>query len=143
MKISPYDLDAIFRAKQHLHNSDWSDNYNPKDKKMSRLGDFQKFTASTNQWPEEKKTLAVCVELAAECGELINRVKKLERKNKLPDAAEKLGIMDEAGDVLWGVSEILNRYGLTFEDCLYLVEQKLKQRMTNNTIINDEARNEK
>ena len=59
--------------------------------------------------------------LGGECGELLNVVKK-EHRDKV-DLRDR--VCDEAGDVLFYLVALLDRYELTIEDCLNANREKL------------------
>ena len=65
--------------------------------------------------------LYLAVALGGECGELLNVVKKEHRdKVELRDR-----VRDEAGDVLFYLVALLDKWGLTLEECLQANCEKL------------------
>ena len=65
--------------------------------------------------------------LAGETGEVCERVKKMIRANpemEFRDVFDRIGLASELGDVLWYVSEIASRLGLTLD---FVAEKNLTE----------------
>ena len=90
-----------------------------------KLGEqYLKETAQTES-NGERPTEYYALGLAGETGELVDLIKKELFHGKAPD---RVGVLLEAGDVLWYLIRTLRRYGWTLEEALAANIQKLAKR---------------
>lgn len=101
--------------------------------------DFQETSASTAHWrdgqDEQYKQMYLCLGLAGETGELIEKVKKMIRNDDgvLSDETRKL-IKLEVGDVLWYLSQLSRELDISFQDAAQANIEKLADRRTRGVI---------
>jgi len=100
------------------------------------LNDYQKTARLTANYKE--KLIYPTIGLNGEAGEVAEKVKKWMRDDKriLTDK-RKLAIALELGDVLWYVASLASDLGITLQAVAELNNQKLKNRVKNNTINGD------
>lgn len=101
--------------------------------------EYQDMAGSTASYPLELGFAYPLLGLSGECGELIERFKKLIRdKNitnfeNIPDADVVL-IVKEGGDILWYLSEIFRKMGVSFTEVAEINIEKLTSRLERGVI---------
>lgn len=100
--------------------------------------EYQANAKKTARYPREHAIYYVAMGLAAETGELINKIKKIIRddNNKLTDE-RKEQIKQELGDVLWYIAMICEETGLNLDEIMEYNNKKLLGRVERNTINGD------
>lgn len=78
------------------------------------MNDYQEFVCRCAS-PRYSKELAA-LGLAGEVGELCDVIKKSTIYPMIPRGRDE--IVDEAGDVLWQLVNLLNQYGITLEEVM-------------------------
>lgn len=91
--------------------------------------EYQMFTNLTAIYDKDKELEYLSLGLGSEVGEVLGKVKKVIRDNNgiLDEERRKL-IIDELGDVLWYISQLLNYMGCTFKKCMNMNAEKLLSR---------------
>ena len=96
------------------------------------LNDYQEQAARTAHFGEKSddyKLMYVCLGLAGESGELIEKIKKVMRNDGGAISEEKReGIKAELGDVLWYLSQIARLSGIKMDDVAEFNIAKLADR---------------
>ena len=108
------------------------------------LDDYAAGAATTAQYPRTKSDLDssanvdllyLALGLTGEAGELANKVKKIVREQAGKATPEQLAnLADEAGDVLWYVSELATACGTTLEAVAQANLDKLASRKARGVI---------
>ncbi len=100
----------------------------------TELEEYQQFVESCPQPTEDKlekvkgsyyKGWWAATQMTCEAGEVLEIFEKAIRKDKDIDANQ---IMDECGDVLWGIAAICNTVGITLDDVIAHNIDKLRKR---------------
>ena len=94
---------------------------------------YQEFTPETAIYPKEYSLSYLFPALASEAGELCGKYQKFLRDHQNISRL-KWEVKDEVGDLLWNVSELLNYFGLTFEEVLVYNRDKLLDRKVRSKI---------
>lgn len=96
------------------------------------LNEYQKkaaFTADFKGWTKDFSMMYLCLGLAGESGEVIEKVKHVMRDSGGKMSAEKREqIKKELGDVLWYLSQIARMSGLKLDDVATTNIKKLRDR---------------
>lgn len=95
--------------------------------------EYQAQTNRTNLYPEEDMLFCIVTGIGSEAGELFGKVNKFYRGDKL-DSGLKLLLMYEAGDILWGLSELATYLGVELSDIADMNIKKLAKRAENGLI---------
>jgi len=95
------------------------------------FNDYQDFTDTTAQYPEEGGDTYVLLGLAGETGEVCDLVKKAIRSGK---PVNRDDLRWELGDVLYYLARVAREFGFTFEEIAYSNKLKLENRMRDGTI---------
>lgn len=102
------------------------------------LDEYQKLAARTAQYPSDDKNyilMYLCLGLAGETGEVIEKIKHLIRDKGGEVSEEKKELLKkEIGDVLWYSSQIAAALGISFNDIAELNIKKLADRAERNVI---------
>lgn len=90
---------------------------------------FQPQFAAYEKWTDkEEKQIQAIIEMVSEAGEVLAIVQKAKRKSK---SIEREKVLDELGDVLWGLVGVMNTYGFSWSElCDYNIK-KLTERNKN------------
>lgn len=112
------------------------------------MNDYQSDAVSTAIYPEDMEVIYPAMLVGAEAGEMQNKVQKLIRKGHLPAddvayAFEVLddevidAIVDECGDVLWGIANLLMDLNVSMEYAARRNVEKLASRASRGVIEGD------
>ena len=97
--------------------------------------EYQEIIQKTAIFPEEIGIPYCTMGLCGEAGEVAEKVKKLYRdKNGTVTEEFKQDIKKELGDVVWYVTALGDRFGLTLEEILEANYTKLIKRRETNTL---------
>lgn len=96
--------------------------------------EYQYKAASTAVYPPKNAVPYLSLGLAAEAGEVADKVAKYYRGDKDLDP---VALIQELGDVLWFVSQLSGVLGFTLEQAATLNMNKLHTRKLNNTLKGD------
>ena len=91
---------------------------------------YQQQAATTAIYDQKHAIIYPALGLAAEAGEVANKVKKIVRDGKL----DKEAIGSEIGDCLWYIAAICKDLGLKMEDVAQANLDKLRQRQEKGTL---------
>ncbi len=92
-------------------------------------------TAMYNRDDREYVLMYLCLGLAGESGEVIEKIKKIIRNDKGAVSEEKrMDLKKEMGDVLWYLSELARTLELSFSDVAAANIQKLADRQERGVI---------
>lgn len=98
-------------------------------RKELTFADYQKRALQTAIYPEGAKVLYPALGLGGECGEVLEKVKKVVRDSNGQFSEEKkVEIAKELGDVCWYLSAICSDLGLGLEDIFKANLDKLESR---------------
>lgn len=78
-----------------------------------------------NDFPEDSKLEQAIIEMTGEAGEVLQLMTKARRKGVRIDHYQ---LLDEVGDVLWGLIGIMNVAGFKPEEVMMYNYNKLEQR---------------
>lgn len=95
--------------------------------------EYQEFTETTAIYPPEEALTYLFTNTAAEAGELAGKYAKAVRDGWSFEQLEAAARV-EAGDVLWGISQLCNEFGWTFEQLMEENKAKLEDRMKRDVI---------
>ncbi|MEK7530770.1 MAG: nucleoside triphosphate pyrophosphohydrolase family protein [Patescibacteria group bacterium] len=100
--------------------------------------EYQKLASRTAQYPFEEKNqilMYLCLGLAGESGEVIEKVKHIirDKGGEITDEKREL-LKKEIGDVLWYLSQFAGTLGFSFADVASTNIQKLADRAARNVI---------
>jgi NTP pyrophosphatase (non-canonical NTP hydrolase) len=85
---------------------------------------YQRAAAETAIYKDEHKVMYPALGLAAEAGEVANKVKKILRDNKF----DRQGISDEIGDCLWYIAALCRDLNVNMSDLAAANLRKLQDR---------------
>jgi NTP pyrophosphatase (non-canonical NTP hydrolase) len=98
---------------------------------------YQEETRETAIFPEigGARFLYPVMGLAGECGEILNKVKKIfrDRNGELSNDMREI-LADELGDVLWYLAQTAETLGLSLEDIAAMNLNKLQGRKSRGTL---------
>ena len=89
-----------------------------------QMNDYQKAAASTAIYKQEHAVIYPALGLAAEAGEVANKVKKIMRDGHF----DRKAIADELGDCLWYIAALCRDLNTDMEDLANNNIKKLKDR---------------
>lgn len=93
---------------------------------MTELDEYQEFVASCPQPKDDNfKAYWASTQMVCEAAEVLEIFEKAYRKDKTVDPDK---VLDELGDVVWGVAAICNAMGLTLDGVIEHNIAKLKAR---------------
>lgn len=94
------------------------------------FNDYQQEAAKTAIYPDQFAIMYPALGVAAEAGEVANKVKKVYRDNggKLTEEA-RMAIADELGDVVWYLANLANDLAISFDTIASRNLEKLRSRM--------------
>ena len=100
--------------------------------------EYQTLASKTAQYPFEDKNqilMYLCLGLAGESGEVIEKVKHIirDRGGEISDEKREL-LKKEIGDVLWYASQLARELGLSYGEIAALNIQKLADRAVRGVI---------
>ena len=100
--------------------------------------EYQEYIKKFDKYPKELNLVMYALGLGGEAGEVQEKVKKLYRdKGGNIDHAFTWSMAKELGDVLWYVTMICNKLGLTLEEVMGLNRVKLDEREAKGLISGD------
>src|SRR5210317_2329578 len=88
------------------------------------LNEYQEMAASTAIYKVEHQVIYPALGLAAEAGEVANKVKKILRDGKF----DREGISDEVGDCLWYIAALCRDLNVSMSDLAAANLKKLQDR---------------
>lgn len=92
---------------------------------------FQPKFAAYKDWEnDEDKRAQAIIEMVSEAGEVLSLVQKAKRKGKKID---KDRVLDELGDVLWGLVGVMNTFDLSWKQVCNYNMKKLEERNATST----------
>ncbi len=94
------------------------------------LNEYQEMAASTAIYKVEHQVIYPALGLAAEAGEVANKVKKILRDGSF----DREGISDEIGDCLWYIAALCRDLNVDMSDIARNNLKKLKDRQERGTI---------
>jgi len=94
------------------------------------LNEYQEMAASTAIYKVEHQVIYPALGLAAEAGEVANKVKKILRDGSF----DREGISDEIGDCLWYIAALCRDLNVDLSDIARSNLKKLKDRQERGTI---------
>jgi NTP pyrophosphatase (non-canonical NTP hydrolase) len=102
------------------------------------LNDYQTKARETAVYPKTSVQTNIfypTLGLAGEAGEIANKVKKVIRDDNSQLTEERrLDLLDECGDVLWYLAELVGELGASFDEVAENNLQKLANRKAKNTL---------
>ena len=98
--------------------------YNREDYISMEMDDYQNKAADTAIYKPEHAVIYPALGLAAEAGEVANKVKKILRDGTF----NKEAIADEVGDVLWYIAALCRDLNVNMSELAYKNLQKLEDR---------------
>jgi NTP pyrophosphatase (non-canonical NTP hydrolase) len=102
------------------------------------FNDYQKEAAKTGFYDTDDQTyvmMYLCLGIAGESGEVIEKIKKIIRNDKgLVSEEKKQAIKQEIGDVLWYLSELSRTLDIEFNDVARANITKLSDRAARGVI---------
>ena len=98
--------------------------YNREDYISMEMTEYQNKAASTAIYKPEHAVIYPALGLAAEAGEVANKVKKILRDGTF----NKEAIADEVGDVLWYIAALCRDLNVDMSELAYKNLQKLEDR---------------
>lgn len=104
------------------------------------LDTYQKLAQETADYPQEtpKETFSYLgLGIAGEAGEIANKLKKFLRGDYELTEDRISSLVEEAGDVLWYVSELARKLGYTLSQVAEINIDKLAHRQKTNTLKGD------
>jgi len=104
--------------------------YSEMYKEKMDLNEYQKMAAKTAIYNSTKAILYPALGLAAEAGEVANKVKKILRDENF----DRQGIADEIGDVLWYVAALSRDLNIDLHDIALANLEKLHGRKERGTL---------
>lgn len=112
---------------------------------MTSLNRYQELARSTAIYPEEMEVIYPAMLAGAEAGEMQNKVQKLIRKGVLPcstphanlDSDVMDSIIDECGDQLWAIANLLEDLNCSMSYCAERNISKLQSRADRGVIEGD------
>lgn len=100
-----------------------------------QLNDYQEQASKTAIYPKQFSIMYPSLGLAAEAGEVANKVKKIYRdKDGVLDEASKQAIASECGDVLWYIACLSKDLGVPLSTIAEENLRKLEDRMSRGVI---------
>lgn len=103
--------------------------------KQMNFSEYQELIEMTASYPENMKILYPSLGLGGECGEVLEKVKKVFRdKGGEFNEETKKEIAKELGDVLWYIQALCNDLGLNMQDVALMNVEKLLSRKERNMI---------
>ena len=96
----------------------------------SQMNDYQRAAVSTAIYKQEHAVIYPALGLAAEAGEVANKVKKILRDGKL----DRDAIADEVGDCLWYIAALCRDLNVDMETVAYNNLEKLHGRKKRGTL---------
>ena len=94
------------------------------------LNEYQEMAASTAIYKVEHQVIYPALGLAAEAGEVANKVKKILRDGSF----DREGISDEIGDCLWYIAALSRDLNISMAEIAMSNLEKLMKRKANGTI---------
>ena len=91
----------------------------------SQMNDYQRAAVSTAIYKKEHAVIYPALGLAAEAGEVANKVKKILRDGKF----DREAIADEVGDCLWYIAALCRDLNIDMQDIANNNIKKLKDRL--------------
>jgi len=106
------------------------------------MNEYQSGAYSTAIYPDSMQIIYPAMLAGAEAGEMQNKVQKLIRRGVLPFRGENRpitieetnAIIDECGDQLWAIANLLMDLNSSMEHCARRNIRKLKSRMERGVI---------
>ena len=89
-----------------------------------QMNDYQRAAASTAIYKQEHAVIYPALGLAAEAGEVANKVKKILRDGKF----DRQAIADEVGDCLWYIAALCRDLNVSMSDLAAANLKKLQDR---------------
>jgi NTP pyrophosphatase (non-canonical NTP hydrolase) len=92
--------------------------------------DYQKLAATTAAYPNVGNNyIYPSLGLAGEVGEVMNKIKKIQRDNAgIPDEKILLAVKEEMGDVLWYLAQLSTEFKFSLDDVAQNNIKKLADR---------------
>jgi NTP pyrophosphatase (non-canonical NTP hydrolase) len=91
----------------------------------SQMNDYQRAAVSTAIYKKEHAVIYPALGLAAEAGEVANKVKKILRDGKF----DREAIADEVGDCMWYIAALCRDLNIDMQDIANNNIKKLKDRL--------------
>ena len=102
----------------------WNDIESFKVFDSGQMNDYQRAAASTAIYKQEHAVIYPALGLAAEAGEVANKVKKILRDGNF----DRKAIADEVGDCLWYIAALCRDLNIDMQDIANKNINKLKDR---------------
>jgi len=96
----------------------------------SQMNDYQRAAVSTAIYKQEHAVIYPALGLAAEAGEVANKVKKILRDGKF----DREAIADEVGDCMWYIAALCRDLNIDMQDIANNNIKKLKDRLERGVI---------
>ena len=96
----------------------------------SQMNDYQRAAASTAIYKQEHAVIYPALGLAAEAGEVANKVKKILRDSNF----DREAIADEVGDCLWYIAALCRDLNIDMQEIADNNIKKLKDRLERGVI---------
>tara|TARA_R100001082_G_C4358844_1_gene158281 strand:- start:930 stop:1286 length:357 start_codon:yes stop_codon:yes gene_type:complete len=96
----------------------------------SQMNDYQRAAVSTAIYKKEHAVIYPALGLAAEAGEVANKVKKILRDGKF----DKEAIADEVGDCMWYIAALCRDLNIDMQEIADNNIKKLKDRLERGVI---------
>jgi|TARA_B100000035_G_scaffold164544_1_gene140259 NTP pyrophosphatase (non-canonical NTP hydrolase) len=96
----------------------------------SQMNDYQRAAVSTAIYKKEHAVIYPALGLAAEAGEVANKVKKILRDGKF----DKKAIADEVGDCMWYIAALCRDLNMDMQEIADNNIKKLKDRLERGVI---------
>jgi NTP pyrophosphatase (non-canonical NTP hydrolase) len=112
----------------------------PASSEYSKL--VERLTELEGQGADVSRLMTAAFGMSAECGELVEIIKKIFLQGKSYNEENILHMKKEAGDVLWYMSQLCIALDTTFEELMEINYQKLSARYPEGTfsVYNSENR---
>ena len=96
---------------------------------------YSEIALSTKNYPQEMPVVYPALGLAGECGEAVDKIKKVIRDHGgVFSETKSLEIIKELGDVLWYVNAIAVDLGYSLEDVARINAEKIRSRKLRGTL---------